>query len=159
MKTYDVMEKRAPDPGVNARSAFDALQRVIDAAVPWHRGGLSLVDAAERALTRQPGAYWAEAYAAYSGSTLTVSKLAEALAERIRNGRPAPPIFEPNAQTAKSDLAQTLASLKMLDEAFEEAAREGGFRKAFALHAELADQIRRGRVSGVEAVVRLKRAA
>src|SRR5689334_893989 len=83
MKTYNVVEKRAPDPGRDKRSAFEALQRVIDAAVPWHRGGLSTVEAAERALTRQPGKWRADQYAAYSGSTLTVAKLAQQLAERI----------------------------------------------------------------------------
>ncbi len=132
---------------------------MIDAAEPWHREGLSLVDAAERALSRQPGKYWADQYASFAGSALTVSKLAEQLVERIRSGRPAPPIFEPAAQTVKSDLGRMLADLRMLDDAFQEAARDGmPFRKAFALHGELADQIRRGKLSGLEAVIALKRA-
>jgi hypothetical protein len=157
---YVVIEKRPADPGKNKRSAFDALQRVIDAAEPWHRGGLSLVDAAERALTRQPGKYWADQYAAFAGSPLTVPKLAEQIAERIRSGRPSPPIFEPAQKSAdgESRLSRTLADLKMLDEAALDRAAEIGIRKVYELRESLAEQVRAGKLSGLEAVLRLKRA-
>jgi hypothetical protein len=133
---------------------------VIDAAEPWHRGGLSLVEAAERPLSRQPSKWWAHQYADFSGSPLTVAKPAEQLAERIRSGRPSLPVFEPaQATKGESRLAQILESLKQLDEAVLERATEIGIRKTYELREALAAQVRAGTISGLEAVIRLKRSA
>jgi hypothetical protein len=164
VKTTNVVrDKRAPDPGKNARSAQEARERVVTEAFALLRSNkLTFTQAAERAISQQPGAYWSEQAKAF-GSPPTVPELASILQERQSSGRtPSPPIFEPEAQPAQkgeSRLAQILAAMKQLDQAAEERAREIGLRKVFPIHEELAGLIRAGRISGTEAVVRLMKTA